>query len=93
MGTENFYVIRFPVGGYEVTVLAYGDEQTVIKNFQRDLNGQFVAIQVSRIVANTLAELGFKTYYCFDTSIRETSIPSVMENVVVPESEEFISNT
>lgn len=93
MGPENFYIIRFPVGGYEVSVLAYGDEQTVIKNFQRDLNGQFVAIQVSRIIANNLAELGFKTYYCFDTSIQETSIPSIMENVVVPETEEFTSNT
>ena len=93
MGTENFYIIRFSVGGYEVAVLAYGDEQTVIKHFQSELNGQFIAIQISRVIANTLSELGFKAYYCFDTSIQETTIPSVMEDAVVPESEEFTTNT
>lgn len=93
MGTENFYIIRFPVGGYEVAILSYGDEQTVIKHFQSELNGQFVAIQISRVIANTLSELGFKTYYCFDPTIQETTIPSVMEEAVVPETEEFTTNT
>ena len=93
MGTEKFYMIRFPVGGYEVALLAYGDEQTVIKHFQKELNGQFVAIQISRVTANNLAELGYKTYYCFDPTIQETYIPSIMEDAVVPETEEFTTNT
>jgi hypothetical protein len=90
MGNEIFYIIRFPANGYECSVIAFGDEQTVIKRFQTDLNGTpFTAIRITRQIAYGMCDLGFKVYYCVDTTIQETNIPTIMESA----PEEFTSNT
>lgn len=87
---ENFYVVKMITFGYQCGFLMYGDEQSVVKEAQRTISAPFTLMSVPRQVASAFVDLGFKIYYCMDTSIQETPVPKEMEQVSI---EEFMTNT
>ena len=80
--TDNYYLVRFTVAGYEVAIIMSGTEKDVIQTIQKSIGGPISLMQLSRATALSLQrDLGMKVYACISDEVEETVITQVVDPV------------
>lgn len=91
--TEKYYLVKFMIGGYEVSVLMCGSEQSVAQTIQKTISSPLLLLSVSKSVAYALqTDLGMKVYACLSDDIEETIITQTVIDPV-EEDPDFQTNT
>lgn len=90
---ERYFIVRFMVGGYEVSILVFGSEQGVVQTIQKTIKGPIFLISISKSTAFALQnDLGMKVYACLSDDIDETIITQTVIDPV-EDDPDFQSNT
>lgn len=80
--TDSYYMVRFTVAGYEVSIIMSGTEKNVVETIQKSIGGPISLMQLSRATALSLQrDLGMKVYACISDDIEETVITQVVDPV------------
>ena len=88
---DRYYLVKFQVAGYEVSVLMSGSEQCVVQTIQKNISGPIYLASVSQSVAYALQnDFGMKVYECISNEVEETVITQVVDPVEDPD---FQTNT